>query len=311
MPRPSAGSGSPSGPSSPLSFASPSALAVSQAAARAITREHARTFYFASHVLGPSVQRDAYAVYAGCRSIDDAVDRAAARGETVRPEVAGEILERAFGEGGDRKGEEWMPAFRDTAARKKIRRKWFEDLAVGVAGDAGPVDLQTWEELDLYCYRVAGTVGLMMMRVFGLEEEAAEPRALDLGRGMQLTNILRDVAEDAAVGRIYLPADERREYGVEREALLQGRPSGRWKEFMKFQVERAREQYRRAEPGIGQLAAGGPRLATWLMRELYAGILDPIEKSGYDVFSRRHALGLGEKIGRALGVVLRRAGGWA
>lgn len=289
----------------------PHDLSRSRAAARAITREHARTFYFASHVLGRQAQRDAYAVYACCRSIDDAVDRAAARGEKVRPEVAGEILERAYGAGGNRPGEEWMPVFRETAQRKKIRRQWFEDLAVGVAGDAGPVDLQTWEELDLYCYRVAGTVGLMMMRVFGLEDEAAEPRALDLGRGMQLTNILRDVAEDAAAGRIYLPAEERRKYQVEREALLQGRPSGRWEEFMKFQVERARDQYRRSEPGIRRLAAGGPRLATWLMRELYAGILDPIEASGYDVFSRRHALRLGQKIGRGLGVFLRRAGGWA
>jgi len=290
---------------------SPKDLACAQAAARAITREHARTFYFASHVLGPSVQRDAYAVYACCRSIDDAVDRAAVRGEPVRPQVAAEILERAYGSGGDQTGEEWMPAFRDTAHRRKIQRKWFEDLAVGVAGDAGPVDLQTWAALELYCYRVAGTVGLMMMRVFGLEDEAAEPRALDLGRGMQLTNILRDVAEDAAAGRIYLPAEERRKFGVEREALLQGRPSGRWKEFMKFQVDRAREQYRRSEAGIGQLAAGGPRLATWLMRELYAGILDPIEASGYDVFSRRHSLSLSQKIGRGLAVMLRRAGGWA
>ena len=291
--------------------ASPSDLASSHAAAREVTREHARTFYFASHVLGPSVQRDAYAVYACCRSIDDAVDRAAARGEVVRPEVAGEILERAFGPGGDRSGEEWMPAFRETAARKKIRRKWFEDLAIGVAGDAGPVDLQNWEELELYCYRVAGTVGLMMMRVFGLEDESAEPRALDLGRGMQLTNILRDVAEDAAACRIYLPAQEREAYGVRREDLLAGQPSGRWKEFMRFQVERAREQYRAAEPGISQLAAGGPRLATWLMRELYAGILDPIEASGYDVFARRHSLTLGQKIRRGAGVVIRRAGGFA
>lgn len=288
----------------------PSDLALSREAARALTREHARTFYFASHVLGSSVQRDAYAVYACCRSIDDAVDRAAARGEKVRPEVAAEMLERAFGSGGSRPGEEWMPAFRETAIRKKIRRKWLEDLAVGVAGDARPVDLQTWEELDLYCYRVAGTVGLMMMRVFGLEEEAAEPRALDLGRGMQLTNILRDVAEDAAAGRIYLPAKEREEYGIRRDDLLQGRPSGRWKEFMSFQVKRAREQYRKAEPGIGQLAAGGPRLATWLMRELYAGILDPIEESGYDVFARRHGLPFGQKILRGAAVLVRRAGGF-
>ncbi|NCZ95784.1 phytoene/squalene synthase family protein [bacterium] len=292
------------------SFSSPS-LADSFRSAKAITRKHARTFYFASHVLAESIRQDAYAVYACCRSIDDAVDQVAARGEPVRPEVAGEMLVRAFESGGDQSGEEWMPAFRDTVSRKKIRRMWFEDLAIGVAGDAGPVNLQTWEELDRYCYQVAGTVGLMMMRVFGLEDEEAEPRALDLGRGMQLTNILRDVAEDATAGRIYLPATERKDYGILKEDLLAGKPSGKWREFMRFQVERAREQYRRAEPGIGRLAAGGPRLATWLMRELYAGILDPIEASGYDVFSRRHGLRLGQKILRGATVVIRRAGGWA
>ena len=274
-------------------------------AAQAITREHARTFYFSSHVLSAEVRRDAYAVYACCRSVDDAVDGAVARSEVVRPEVAGEILGRAFGQGGAKAGEEWMPAFRNTVERKKIQRRWFEDLALGVAGDAGPVDLQTWKELDLYCYRVAGTVGLIMMRVFGSEDVLAEPRALDLGRGMQLTNILRDVAEDARADRIYLPAEEREEYGVRREDLLAGRPSGRWAEFMRFQVARAREQYVLAEPGIAMLPAGGGRLSTWLMRELYAGILDPIEASGYDVFHKRHSLSIGQKLVRGTRVVLR------
>jgi len=280
-------------------------LLVSYRAAQAITREHARTFYFSSHVLSDEVRRDAYAVYACCRSVDDAVDGAAARSELVRPEVAREILGRAFGEGGAKAGEEWMPAFRHTVNRKKIKRQWFEDLAVGVAGDAGPVDLQTWKELDLYCYRVAGTVGLMMMRVFGSEKEEAEARAVDLGRGMQLTNILRDVAEDARADRIYLPAEEREEYGVRTKDLLAGRPSGRWAEFMRFQVARAREQYRLAEPGIAMLPPGGGRLSTWLMRELYAGILDPIEASGYDVFSKRHSLPIGQKLVRGSRVILR------
>jgi phytoene synthase len=277
-------------------------LADSFRAARAITREHAKTFYFASHVLSESVRQDAYTVYACCRSIDDVVDQGVARGETVRPEVAGELLLRAFESGGDQLGEEWMPAFRETISRKKIRRRWFEDLAIGVAGDAGPVNLQTWEDLDQYCYRVAGTVGLMMMRVFGSEDPAAEPRALDLGRGMQLTNILRDVAEDAKAGRIYLPAREREQYGIRAEDLFMGRASGHWAEFMQFQVERAREQYRLAEPGIALLPAGGAQMSVWLMRELYAGILDPIEASGYDVFRKRHCLSMGQKVVRGLGV---------
>jgi len=280
----------------------PPTLADSFRAARAITREHAKTFYFASHVLSESVRQDAYAVYACCRSIDDVVDQGVARGETIRPEVAGELLLRAFESGGDQPGEEWMPALRDTISRKKIRRRWFEDLAIGVAGDAGPVNLQTWEELDLYCYRVAGTVGLMMMRVFGSEDPAAEPRALDLGRGMQLTNILRDVAEDAKAGRIYLPAREREQYGIRGEDLFMGRASGHWIEFMQFQVERARDQYRLAEPGIALLPEGGAQMSVWLMRELYAGILDPIEVSGYDVFRKRHSLSIGQKVVRGLGV---------
>lgn len=203
-----------------------------------------------------------------------------------------------------------MPAFRDAAGRRKLQRRWFEDLTIGVAGDVGRVELQNWEELNLYCYRVAGTVGLMMMRVFGLESEDAEPRALDLGRGMQLTNILRDVAEDGRAGRIYLPADELRQYGVRQDEILQGRPSGRWKELMAFQVQRARAQYKSAEPGIRQLPSGGPQLATWLMRELYAGILDPIEASGYDVFSCRHSLSLGSKLRRGLGTWWRVRAGW-
>ena len=271
-------------------------------AAQGITREHARTFYFASHVLPASIRKDAYAIYACCRSIDDAVDQVAGRGELVRPEVAGEMLMRAFESGGDEVGEEWMPAFRDTVARKKIRRRWFEDLAIGVAGDAGPVNVQTWEELDLYCYRVAGTVGLMMMRVFGSEDPLAEPRALDLGRGMQLTNILRDVAEDARARRIYLPARERDQYGVRAEDLFMGRPSGHWAEFMQSQLSRAREQYKMAEAGIAFLPSRGAQMSVWLMRELYAGILDSIERSGYDVFTRRHSLSLEQKIGRGIRV---------
>lgn len=287
---------------SPLVSTRHASLPDSFSVAREVTREHAKTFYFASHVLPETVRKDSYAVYACCRSIDDVVDRAVARGEKVKPGVARGVLERAFGAGGDKAGEEWMPAFRDTALRRKLQRRWFEDLTIGVAGDAGPVELSTWEELDLYCYRVAGTVGLMMMRVFGLEDEAAEPRAVDLGRGMQLTNILRDVAEDARAGRFYLPADERAKFGIRKEELLAGRPSGRWREFMEFQVARARQQYVLAEPGILQLPPGGAQLATWLMRELYAGILDPIEASGYDVFSRRHSLSWGRKFRRAVGI---------
>ncbi|NCW27363.1 MAG: hypothetical protein EBV83_03560 [Verrucomicrobia bacterium] len=95
------------------------------------------------------------------------------------------------------------------------------------------------------------------------------------------------------------------------EEWLAGRRSGRWQEFMEFQVDRARKQYALSEPGIRQLPPGGPQLATWLMRELYAGILDPIESSGYDVFSRRHSLSWGSKLWRGLGIWWKVRGGRA
>jgi len=300
-------------------------LAASFRAARDITRHHAKSFYFSSFPLPADRRRAAYAVYAFCRHADDAVDRAA-EGARLDEAVAGlrDLTARLFGEG-EAPELPWAGAFRHTVREYGIPRSLCDDLVHGVALDTrAPVRLRDWAELREYCYYVASVVGLMMARVFGIRDAAAEPRAVDLGIAMQLTNILRDVAEDAARDRIYLPAEELAAFGIGQESVRQtvlstavrsgtsaqaGMPaprncsplfqSGAWREYALFFAARARDHYLAAEAGIPSLAPGAPQLAVWCMREIYAAILDEIEAADWDVSVRRH-VGTARKVSLAV-----------
>lgn len=289
-------------------------LAASFRAARDITRHHAKSFYFSSFPLPPDRRRAAYAVYAFCRHADDAVDRAA-DGARLDGAVAGlrDLVSRLFGDG-DIGGLSWADAFRHTVREYGIPRSLCDDLIHGVALDTrAPVRIRDWAELREYCYYVASVVGLMMARVFGIRDASAEPRAIDLGIAMQLTNILRDVAEDAARDRVYLPAEELAAFGIGQESVRQRCASGAvcpgppaqarmpaprdlsplfqsdpWREYAGFFAARARDHYLAAEAGIPFLAPGAPQFAVWCMREIYAAILDEIEAADFDVSVRRH-----------------------
>jgi phytoene synthase len=282
-------------------------LAASRKACRAMTRHHAKTFYFASHVLPVRKRRDAYAVYAFCRHVDDAIDLApdeAARGAAF----AGlrELLESTYG-GGARAAEPvWVAAFRETAARRAIPRLYFEDLLAGVEMDRGRVRLETWEELDLYCYRVASVVGLIMVHV--LTEPAPElaKPARDLGTALQLTNILRDIGEDWERDRIYLPARELEKFGLNEEDIAQGRVGDSFRAMMRFQIGRARAFYEAAEPGIRALPRDGSQFTVRLMSTIYGAILDEIERADYQVYGRRARVSLPRKFRLALGALTRR-----
>jgi 15-cis-phytoene synthase len=161
--------------------------------------------------------------------------------------------------------------------------------------DLGPCRFATWDELRCYCYHVAGTVGLMVAPILGCEDEAALPYAVDLGIAMQLTNILRDVGEDARRRRLYLPLDELAAFGCDPEAILCGRPSGRFRELLDFQVARARELYSQARRGLVALSPAG-RLTTLAASEFYAMILTAIEERDYDVFGARAYVPNGRKL---------------
>ena len=146
---------------------------------------------------------------------------------------------------------------------------------------------EDFSALDVYCYRVAGTVGLMMAHVFGFRHDRCLPHAEALGSAMQLTNILRDVREDSDRGRIYLPLEEMGRFGVSEIQIAEKRFDGRFGDLMKFQIARARQYYQDAEQGIPDLIGASSRLTVRLMGRLYAGILGEIERLDLDVFRER------------------------
>ena len=267
-----------------------------------MTRHHAKTFYFASHVLPAQKRSDAYAVYAFCRYVDDQIDLAPDEPARLRAFAdLSHLLHSAYlpDEGkGKFSGDAlpWLPAFRETAARRAIPATYFEDLLKGVEMDRGRVRLQNWEELDLYCYHVASVVGLIMVHV--MTEPAPEllKPARDLGTAMQLTNILRDVAEDWERDRLYLPADELEKFGLTAEDIAQKRMSESFRAMMRFQIGRARTYYSYGDAGVPGLPNDGSRFCARLMSTIYSAILDEIERADYDVFQGRARVSFARKL---------------
>lgn len=253
-------------------------------AAQTITRQYAKSFYFASITLPRFKKKAAYAVYAFCRFVDDSIDQASySENKAEISRVLRQKLEQLYS---DNLPHDlmWAEAFNHTVHLFNIPKNYFEDLIYGVELDAkGSVHIQTWSELKNYCYYVASVVGLIMSQIFGLQDTKAKEQAIALGIAMQLTNILRDVKEDYQMHRIYLPADELIMYQVD---LQQGFNVLAWKKYAAFFTKRARQYYDESERGIGFLAADGSQLTVWLMRWIYAAILDEIEKNHYDVAFR-------------------------
>jgi phytoene synthase len=196
----------------------------------------------------------------------------------------------------------------------------YRDMVRGMVMDIDQDVYATWDDLYLYCYRVASTVGLMTLPVMGTAqgvtiEEAREP-AVALGIALQITNILRDVGEDARDrGRIYLPQADLQRFGVTPESILErakngGKPDDNYKELMKFEIARAREYYRQAEAGIALLAPGA-QLPVAVAAELYKNILDKIEANDYDNFNTRAYLTGEEKMLKVPPLWLKTVtGGW-
>ena len=265
---------------------------------RHIVQRHARTFSVASRFLPPEKRRAAFALYAFCRLADDIVD---VRGhEADSSEVVALLsdyrrqLELALD------GRASGPVLSEVlwaARRFQVPSDLLVELVEGVARDCAPVRYVTWRELSAYCEGVASSVGEMCTYVFGVvgDQEAcrhARRRARTLGIAMQLTNILRDVGEDARIGRCYLPDEDLAQFGLTRDRVLAGhlRGDARWRALMIFEVARARALYADAMPGISLLSPDSRRCAAACAMG-YAGILGAIEALDYDTFSSRARLG--------------------
>jgi phytoene synthase len=281
----------------------------------AVTREHSKTFYMASALMPPAKRRAVRALYAFCRVSDDLVDHP---GPVESTEERLALLEdwrkRALGERAGRtlSADDNDPvalAWADTRARFGIPIRYAHQLIDGVAKDIHTTRYATFDELAEYSYGVASTVGLMSMHISGFAGREAIPYAVKLGVALQLTNILRDVGEDWANGRLYLPQDELAAHGLDEGDIAAGQVDDRWRALMRFQIERNRRLYVEALPGIGMLHAEG-RFAIAAAGELYRGILDDIEANDYQVFARRaHLTGWG-KLRRLPGIWWRAQTGY-
>lgn len=257
---------------------------------RDLAREHGRTFYFASRFLPPARRSAMLAAYAYCRIADDIVDRAAARGGDPSAELDG--WERQL----TAPAHPVARAFAATRERYGIPIEPVHDMLTGVRMDLQPARFETWPDLRVYCYRVAGTIGLIAAPILGCRDADALPRAVELGIAMQLTNILRDVAEDAALGRVYLPREELDAFGVCADSLLLGRATGQFCDLIAFQIDRARCLYANAHDGVRALSPSG-QLTTLASSHLYSKILNRIEEERYDVLSRRAFVPTRHKVG--------------
>ncbi len=270
---------------------------------REIARLHSKTFYLSSLFLAPEKRRAVWAVYAFCRTADDIVDRIAPANERLAAVDAWEAQLLAAYDGNP--ADPIYVAFSDAAARFDIPRQPALDLLRGARMDITVRRYATYADLRQYCYLVASTVGVLVMPILGTLTPDALDYGVALGRAMQMTNILRDVGEDASMGRIYLPEEDMLRFGCSEAKLLEGVVDDGFIALMQFQIERVRAMYLDAEPGIAMLNAES-RYTVRLALHLYRRILNAIELNRYDVFTRRAYVPFRTKMVSALLVGLAR-----
>lgn len=229
--------------------------------------------------------------------VDEEVDRDRARGTVARWRREVDLLYSGTPE------EPATQALAPHVERFRIPRAYLDDLVTGVEMDLTRNRYSTFEDLAGYCYRVASVVGLICLRIFGDDEERGRGYAEDLGVALQLTNILRDVGADQRRGRIYLPEDERRQFGYGEDALARCERSEAFLDLMRFQAERARAFFASAEREAARLDRRR-LMAAEIMGRVYRRLLDRIEASRYDVFHREVRVPKLERIWIAASTVL-------
>ncbi|HEX8367520.1 MAG TPA: squalene/phytoene synthase family protein [Pyrinomonadaceae bacterium] len=301
---------------------SPAELKKAYQYCREVTRTHAKSFYFAAKFLPKHKQLPIYALYALCRHVDDEVDESGVENEREAAAAVGNWqakLDEIYFDAGKNdyalritnddllkeinKGQRTkdagqnlvLTAWRDLLKTCRIPPALPLELMKGVLMDTHIKRYASFEELYVYCYRVASTVGLMSSEIFGYRDEKTREYAEALGIAMQLTNILRDVGEDAALNRIYLPAEDLRKFNVSEKQIFDNRTDENFINLMKFQIGRARRFYKKSEKGIPLLEKDA-RFSVLLALRIYAKILDEIERQNYDVFKRRAHTSFTQKI---------------
>ncbi len=261
---------------------------------RRITKAEAKNFYYAFRTLPAFKRRAIYAAYAFCRLCDDISDEDMSREE--RFDGFRGVRESLAQARQDRCDEPVFAALGDSAKRFGIPWQHFDEIVSGVEMDLDISRYETFDDLRGYCHKVASVVGLVSIEIFGHDDHPeAEKYAVDLGLAMQLTNILRDIKEDAERDRVYIPQDELRRFGYSEDDLTNGVVNEPFRELMRFQVRRAREFFDSGRKLIPLLEPDA-RACTAVLIGVYASVLDRIEALDYDVFSQRVSLSTGQKL---------------
>jgi phytoene synthase len=257
---------------------------------RRLARSQARNFYYSFLLLSREKRRAMCAIYAFMRYCDDLSD-AEGVGDRAAAIAKWEQDLRAALDGAPPDHPLW-PAFADAVARFQIPRRYFLEMIKGVRSDLATRRIQTFEELYDYCYHVASVVGLTIIHIFGFRGEESLDLAEKCGIAFQLTNILRDVGEDAARGRVYLPAEDLQKFGVSPETF---EPRAQFLELMAFEAGRARRYYRESAPLIERIDPSS-RASLRALIGIYSRLLERIVESNYDVLKRRIRVPVWEKM---------------
>ena len=262
------------------------------------TQQWAKTFYLGTLLLPYEKRKAIWAIYVWCRRTDELMDspEALKKSEEELSESLNSWEENTKNIFKGIVKTDLDAVLSDTLEKYPQTIDPYLDMIAGQRMDLTKFRYKNFDELKLYCYRVAGTVGLMTQNVMGIDAfyEAASwievpdisEAAIALGIANQLTNILRDVGEDRQRGRIYIPQDEIKNFGYSEEELMLGKINPQWKNLMAFQLNRAREWFKSSEEGIKWLSADA-RWPVWTSLRLYRKILNSIENLDYDVFNNR------------------------
>jgi len=269
-----------------------------------ITAERARNFHFAFSVLPKERYKGICALYSFTRTADDlsddendpgkALENARRWRETFDAALAGDTSRHAI-----------MPAVADTFARCKIPPEFMHDLITGTEMDARQNRYPAWADTYLYCYRVASVIGMMTIHVFGFDDPRAIPLAEKMGIAFQMTNILRDIKEDAERNRIYLPLEDLAARGISEAQFLACENTPALRKLIQFETDRAWAHYEEGQALIPMIYPES-RDALGSLVAIYKRLLEEIKRRDYDVFSKRVSLSATEKLSLAAGMAWKK-----
>ncbi|HKT13309.1 MAG TPA: presqualene diphosphate synthase HpnD [Terriglobia bacterium] len=253
------------------------------------TNARATNFYYSFVFLPPEKREAIEAVYAFARRSDDVADSNLSAEEARRQlELCRRDVDRCY-QAGSLAGQGLTPelaALARAVHRFEIPREHFEELLRGIEMDLKPQRYRTFEELSLYCYRVASTIGLISIEIFGYKNPLTRKYAANLGMALQLVNILRDLQSDARRERIYLPEEDLKRFGVPPESFLEGKPRGRFIDLMEYESERARRYFAEARRALPPEDRRSMVIAE-IMGAVYWRLLACIKGRNYDIFGDR------------------------